>query len=231
MLEHISILHELNLLSITLRIILAALLGGIVGFERELRRSPAGLRTFSLVCVAASLSMLLNEYLVNTYGTGDMARLGAAVLSGIGFLGAGTIMTTRNQQIKGLTTAAELWAIAGVGLALGSGFYSAALIATLTILITVAVLQRVDTRLMRTNRSMTIYLELSATESPYRLFQRPELDGISVSSCTRQQIPPVTDGDSTYLVELSLLEKRYHDDVITQLHTVPDVHYLCEVPK
>lgn len=105
------------------RILLASFLGALIGLERERKHRPAGLRTHMLVCVAAALVMVTNEQMVQIYGTGDPTRMGAQVISGIGFLGAGTILTDRQSRIRGLTTAAGIWASACVGLAVGGGFY------------------------------------------------------------------------------------------------------------
>ena len=121
--------RELTLLSVILRVLVAAILSGIIGLERGMKNRPAGLRTYMLVCVGSCLIMLTNQYLFQVSGAGDPMRLGAQVVSGIGFLGAGTIIVTKHNQIKGLTTAAGLWASAGVGLALGVGFYEAAIVA------------------------------------------------------------------------------------------------------
>ena len=134
--------REVTYLAVALRIALAVICGGSLGLERGLKHRPAGMRTYMLVCVGACLIMLTNQYLFQVTQTGDPMRLGAQVVSGIGFLGAGTIVITRYNRIKGLTTAAGLWSAAGVGLALGVGFYEAALIAGFAIFVVMTLLQR-----------------------------------------------------------------------------------------
>ena len=119
------ILRDVTLIAVLVRIIVSFVLGGMLGMERGLKQRPAGLRTYMLVCVGACMIMLTNQYVVQVYPGGDPVRMGAQVVSGIGFLGAGTIIVTRHNQIKGLTTAAGLWAAAAVGLATGIGFYEA----------------------------------------------------------------------------------------------------------
>ena len=114
-------IREVTYLAIVLRITVAVILGGILGLERGLKNRPAGLRTYMLVCVGSCLIMLTNQYIFQVFGAGDPVRMGAQVVSGIGFLGAGTIVVTRRNQIMGLTTAAGLWASAAVGLAIGIG--------------------------------------------------------------------------------------------------------------
>ncbi|MEJ5190181.1 MAG: MgtC/SapB family protein, partial [Breznakiellaceae bacterium] len=115
-------------LDITLRLALSFIAGGIVGFERTSRHQVAGLRTHILICVGSTLLMLLSLWIPEQFlglKSGDPGRIAAQVVSGIGFLGAGAIMRLGN-NVKGLTTAASLWLIAAVGLALGAGFYLAA---------------------------------------------------------------------------------------------------------
>ncbi len=119
---------DFNCISITVRLALSLLCGGVLGFERERKGRAAGFRTYMLVCMGATLVMLTNQYIHDYTGTGDIARLGAQVISGIGFLGAGTIIVTGRNHIKGLTTAAGLWASACIGLAIGIGFYFGAII-------------------------------------------------------------------------------------------------------
>ena len=123
---------------IFLRLLVSAVLGGFVGIERENKKRAAGLRTHVLVCIGSALVMVLSEYLFHQYQgltNVDPARLGAQVISGIGFLGAGTIIK-QGISVQGLTTAASLWAVACIGLATGSGFYSAAIIAAVIVFVT-----------------------------------------------------------------------------------------------
>lgn len=129
-----------------LRLILSCLLGGIIGYERQSRRKSAGLRTNVLVCLGACLIMILSQELyqeVEGHTNADPARLAAQVVSGIGFLGAGAIMK-EGLTVTGLTTAACLWVVAGVGLATGCGFYSGALITTALVFVTLGSLSRLD---------------------------------------------------------------------------------------
>ncbi len=124
---------------IIIKLVLAVLLGGIIGIEREHKHRPAGLRTHILVCVGACLTMMISSFMVADGLTTDVSRLGAQVISGIGFLGAGTILR-EGDRVRGLTTAATLWAIACVGLAIGIGYYAGAIAAALIMLIVLRVL-------------------------------------------------------------------------------------------
>lgn len=129
-----------------LRLVLSCILGGIIGYERQSRRKSAGLRTNVLVCLGACLVMILSQDLyrqVEGHTNADPARLAAQVVSGIGFLGAGAIMK-EGLTVTGLTTAACLWVVAGVGLATGCGFYSGALITTALVFVTLGTLSRLD---------------------------------------------------------------------------------------
>ena len=128
-------LAGMELLSVIARLSLAALFGGLLGLERERKNRPAGLRTYLIVCVGAALTVLLSEYeqwMLSTHWAAaagsavqiDISRLGAQVINGIGFLGAGTILVSSRKKVRGLTTAAGLWASACMGLAVGAGFYT-----------------------------------------------------------------------------------------------------------
>lgn len=119
-------------LYIFIRLIIAAVLGGIIGLEREKLNRPAGVRTHMIVCLGSCLIMLLGEYMHEIDNTIDITRLGAQVVSGIGFLGAGAILKD-GFSVRGLTTAATLWVVACVGLAVGSGFYSAGILTTIIV--------------------------------------------------------------------------------------------------
>ena len=157
------VFRELTYLSIVVRICASVIIGGIIGLERGMKNRPAGLRTYMLVCVGSCLIMLTNQYIYQTLGAGDPMRLGAQVVSGIGFLGAGTIIVTKHNQIRGLTTAAGLWAAAAVGLALGIGFYEAAITAALAIYFILTVLHFLEARINRKTRVVEVYIELLDT--------------------------------------------------------------------
>ncbi|MGI6777973.1 MAG: MgtC/SapB family protein [Acetivibrionales bacterium] len=146
--------------TILIRLLLAAVLGGIIGYEREQTNRPAGFRTHILVCVGAAVAMITSDYIFRTYPQNniDPARLGAQVISGIGFLGAGTIIR-EGINVRGLTTAASLWAVACVGLAAGIGFYSGAVCAAGIIIITLIVLKKIESYLGRNKRWKVIYIK------------------------------------------------------------------------
>ena len=128
--------RELTVTEIILRVLISVAIGGLIGLERGMKNRPAGLRTYMLVCVGACVVMLTNQYTYQVYQVGDPVRMGAQVISGIGFLGAGTIIVTSRNQIKGLTTAAGLWTAGGIGLAIGIGLYEVAIAASAAVFIT-----------------------------------------------------------------------------------------------
>ena len=153
-------LRDVTLLSVTLRLLLAVLCGGAIGIERAFKRRPAGFRTHILICLGAAMTTLTSQYLyLNMHYYTDMARLGAQVIAGIGFLGAGTIIVTRRQRVKGLTTAAGLWASAIIGLALGGGFYEGGILTTIMILLTELLFSRLERRVLDNAPEINLYME------------------------------------------------------------------------
>ena len=167
----IQYLRELHFASVVVRLALAMLLGGCIGLERGRKRRPAGFRTYMLACLGAALTVLLSLYEF-TMVTGpwsdicaeigiktDVSRFGAQVINGIGFLGAGTILVTGRQQVKGLTTAAGLWASACTGLAVGAGFYECVLIAFAMIFLSIRLFPIVDAYIQENARDINLYME------------------------------------------------------------------------
>ncbi|MBQ7777812.1 MAG: MgtC/SapB family protein [Oscillibacter sp.] len=160
MLSFFDGLRNLSMLSISVRMILAVLYGGVIGVEREFKRRPAGFRTHILICLGAAMTTLTSQYLyLHMHYFTDMARLGAQVVAGIGFIGAGTIIVTRQQRVKGLTTAAGLWTAAIVGLCLGGGFYEGALFATALVLIAELLFSRLEYRMLDRAPEVNLYME------------------------------------------------------------------------
>ena len=135
-----------------------------------------------LVCVGACLIMMTNQYINQVYSTGDPVRMGAQVVSGIGFLGAGTIVVTKRNQIRGLTTAAGLWAAAAVGLALGIGFYEAAVWSGGVIFVVLTVMQNWDSRMHRNSKNMEVYVELNSAINLGAFIRRLREFGMEIDS-------------------------------------------------
>ena len=143
--DYIPILAELNIVTITVRILLAMICGGMIGYTRSKQGKEAGFRTHILVCIGTAVAMLTGEYAFLTNPKVDPTRIGAQAISALGFLGAGSIIVSKNNEISGLTTAAGLWAAATIGLAIGIGYYELAIIGTVAILIAESILKTVDT--------------------------------------------------------------------------------------
>lgn len=222
-------MREITLFSIAIRIVAATLIGGMIGIERGNKNRPAGLRTYMLVCVGSCLIMLTNQYIFQVSGTGDPVRLGAQVVSGIGFLGAGTIMVTKRNQIKGLTTAAGLWSTAGIGLALGIGFYEAALISALAIFIILTLLQRLDKKMRSNTKYLEVYIEHSNAVSLGTLIHhlrelKADVDGIQIESDS-----PTDEGTYALIATLKLHKKGSHMLVLDDIRKITGVVYAEEL--
>ena len=182
MLEQIKILRELTLPSILLRIFLSMLFSGILGYEREKKHRPAGFRTYIIVCLGSTLAMMTGLYISALTGSSDPARIPAQAISGIGFLGAGTILVTRQNRVRGLTTAAGLWAVACLGLSLGAGFYTGALIFFTAIWVSIWILRFVDNRLTDHLKAVHLYVEFSTIEYISKFLSRAREQNCTVNN-------------------------------------------------
>ena len=163
----IEYLHEFNMVTVALRLVLALVFGGLIGLERGRQRRAAGLRTHILVCVGAALTVMVGFFAREVLGitNSDPLRVSAQVISGIGFLGVGTIMVKGRFQIVGLTTAAGLWVTAAIGIAVGAGFYEGALIAFLVSAFTVMVLNKIERKINDHLSSFGLYVEIKGDEN------------------------------------------------------------------
>ena len=160
MLSVFDSLRDVNMVSVTVRMFLAVLCGGIIGIEREYKRRPAGFRADILICLGAAMTTLTSQFLyLELHYYTDMARLGAQVVAGVGFIGAGTIIVTQRQRVKGLTTAAGLWASAIIGLAIGGGFYAGALFATFLIILAELLFSKLEYRMLENAPEINLYME------------------------------------------------------------------------
>ena len=222
-------LREITLDSIFLRIFIALFLGGIIGLERGMKNRPAGLRTYMLVCVGSCLIMMTNQYTYQIYGVGDPVRMSAQVVSGIGFLGAGTIIVTRHSQIKGLTTAAGLWACAAVGLAVGIGFYEAGLIGGLAIFIILTLLQRWDSRMQRYSKHLEVYIELSSDAALGNLIRQLRQIDVEFSDMQLETDIIQESAARALIVTLTSKHRGNHASLLSQIRKIDGVTYLEEI--
>ena len=219
-------LREVTYLAVALRILMAALLGGLMGLERGLKNRAAGLRTYMLVCIGACMIMLTNHFIYQSTGVGDPVRMGAQVISGIGFLGAGTIIVTRRSQVKGLTTAAGLWTAAGVGLALGIGFYEAALVGAFVVLVVMTLMQYMDNKMRRKTKSFEIYGELSAKATLGDLLRQIREMEIDIRDVQKQTGTDVDGNIRAYTATLESKKRTEHHLILEKIVTIDGVIYI-----
>lgn len=226
-------LDEVNLVSTFLRLILAGSLGGIIGLERGRRRRAAGLRTHMLVCMGAALVMITNQYITTQFPGADPSRLGAQVISGIGFLGVGTIIVDRRQQVRGLTTAAGLWASACMGLAVGIGFYSGALITGFFIWSVITLLNRFEHHILSKSRTMEVYAEFEASEHIDTFLGMAAQSGIIITKM--EHVPAKSSsgkdktGHAAAILIMQLPKKHVHTRVLEELDAAPGLVMIEEI--
>lgn len=223
-------LRDISFLSVAVRLILTVICGGLIGIERAYKRRPAGMRTHILICLGAAMATLTSQYLylVMHYYT-DMARLGAQVVAGVGFIGAGTIIVTRRQRVKGLTTAAGLWGAAIIGLALGGGFYEGGILATTMLLLAELLFAKWEYRLLDSAPEINLYMEYcgrACLENVLKFFRERNLKLLNM------EITRHADSDSTAscaIFTLRLNKKYSANWVVEQLHEIKGIEVVDEL--
>ena len=222
-------LRELTMLSVLLRPLAAVLVGGVIGLERGLKNRAAGFRTYMLVCLGACIVMVTNQYVHQLYGTGDPVRMGAQVISGIGFLGAGTIIVTSKNQIKGLTTAAGLWAAACIGLAVGIGFYEVAVVACISEVLVLTLVHSWEDHMRRNTKVLAIYVELCPGITLREFLQATRDLEISVGNLQMEQTSMSGGDEVSFVATARKMSKMNKEQVLKQLRDLPGVQYVEEL--
>ena len=222
-------IEEFNIVSVIVRLMLSTFAGAIIGLERRLHGKSAGVKTFSLVCLGSSLVMVTNEFLMDSYPSGDVARLGAQVISGVGFLGVGTIIITGRNYVKGLTTAASLWTTACLGIAFGSGYIAAGLIALLFVFLIMTVLSGIGRRADAYTPYIHLYLEIGREAGIEVLYDYVQENDFRISSIDKQQKLAINDKDLSLLVEIDLHKRLNHAEIVEALSKLEAVHYIEEI--
>ena len=222
-------LRELTLLSVPIRLVAAVLLSGIIGMERGRKNRAAGLRTYMLVCIGSCMVMMTNQYLFQLTGSGDPVRMGAQVISGIGFLGAGTIIVTTRNQIKGLTTAAGLWAAACLGLAIGVGFYEAAIVGGVAVYLSLTLFHVWEDHMRRNTKVLTVYVELHpgvALREFVQLARESEVILSNLQLCNEDTLDHEV---QSFLVTIKAKNKMKQEALLKSVRKFPCVNFLEEL--
>lgn len=239
--NYFTYLRQLNMESMMLRIVLAMLMGGIIGLDREMKRRPAGFRTYLLVAMGASMTMILSQYLnlmlsgpwfdpLNDFGDHtDQVRLGAQVINGIGFIGAGTILVTPRNEVKGLTTASGLWASACMGLAIGAGFYECMVIGFLLILTSMKLLPFIENAVMARAKNMNIYIEMDSIENLGDVVNHMKAEGFKLYDVEISKDQYGNSAKVNGMFYVCMPERRQHTEVLAKLSTLDGIIVIEEV--
>ncbi len=227
--DMINSLRELSFASMLLRVILALVIGGIIGIERGIKNQSAGMRTYMLVCLGAALVMMTNQYVYVQFGQSDPTRLGAQVISGIGFLGAGTIMVTGNNKVRGLTTAAGLWSSACIGLTLGVGFYEGAIVAGAAILLIMTIFHKLEHRMHEHSKFMRMYLNFVSNDALNEFIELCKSVEIKILD---MQVSKVGGGGKKELIVIVTLKTQHpksHAEVVQEISGIEGLKFLEEI--
>ena len=222
-------LQEFNAMSIFVRMFLSIVLGGLLGIERSKKHQAAGTRTFSLVCLGSCLVILTNEFICLKCGGGDTSRMAAQVISGIGFLGAGTIMVTANNRVKGLTTASCLWISSILGLCIGSGLLVISLFCFVITMITLRLLDHYSERQSKFNPRISLYLEIDPEQGIPEIRSYAKTNFYVIKNIYRRSEQPLTRNDLCISIDLDLTKQVNHEQILEDLNNNVFIHYIEEI--
>ena len=220
-------LHDL--LAIIFRLLLTSVCSGILGYEREKRNQAAGFRTYILVSNASALVMMTNVFVFQNFGTGDPVRMGAQVISGIGFLGAGAILVTRTRRVHGLTTAAGLWSSAIIGMALGAGFYTGGLACFLFTYITLKYLSTIDVHINRHPYMMTFYCEIESRRNLTDLIRYAKDREYRIRDIETSSLTADAYGAAQVTFSIYTNGKVRTDELLSDLEKVSGVRFIAPI--
>ena len=232
---------SLSIWDLLARMGVAVLCGGVIGIDRGRKRRAAGFRTYMIVCVGATTTMLLGIYLsymllnfwapelAGSFVNTDVSRFGAQVINGIGFLGAGTIIVTGRQQVKGMTTAAGLWASACMGLCIGAGFYTAALICCGFILFTIIVFSRLERLILSHSRNVNIYVEFEHTDDISYIIEKIKSHQVRIFDVELTKAKYSETHYPNAIFSLKLPKKTSHTVVMTAIAEIESVRSIEEL--
>ena len=228
-----EIFYSFNEISIVARLVLAALCGGLIGIEREKKRRAAGFRTHILTAMGAAMTTLVGQYLLTLGESGadsfatDPLRLGAQVISGMGFIGAGAIIVTRRKQVKGLTTAAGLWTTAIIGLAAGAGCYLEVAFSTVMIILAELIFSKAEYYLMSNPRIVNVYVDFVDKSEIYRINERINKQKIEILDA--EITKGAEDEAISVIFTLKFPRKASHDEILKEISLLESVRMVEEL--
>ena len=222
--------REWNVIAIWIRLLFSMLVGLLIGIDRGMKHRGAGIKTHTLVCLGSVLVMLTSEYMFHNFpdGKADMGRMGAQVISGVGFLGVGTIMVTGRNQVKGLTTAAGLWASACVGLAAGIGFVDGAAYMLLLILLTLKVMTRVDNYVRDRANVSEFYLEFNSGKNVALFLSEMRSRDLKISNFDLVKNKIKGEGPSATMT-VDIRDKKLRGELLGDIQGMECVKYVEEL--
>ncbi|MBE5824358.1 MAG: MgtC/SapB family protein [Butyrivibrio sp.] len=228
--DFLMFLQGTDHIAVAIRLIMATIFGGLVGWERIVTHHNAGIKTFALVSLGSAVATVLNIYLAYLPELeADVSRIPAGVVSGIGFLGAGTILVTGKKQIKGLSTAATLWVTACMGMAIGAGFLNAGILTFLLIVFANVVLLQISDRVENNSKYMSIYIEVPKNRGVNKLTNAINEQGFSIMSMEKSKEKPLQSSDAGLIIDIALDRKRSHKELISMFNNLDYVNYVEEV--
>ena len=230
MLHMFDFAREMTLLAVTVRMVAAMLCGGLIGIEREFKRRPAGFRTHILICLGASVTILTNLYLYQVMHLyTDISRMGAQVIAGIGFIGAGTIIVTKRRRVKGLTTAAGLWTAAIIGLVCGAGYLELAFFTTGMVLLAEMLLVKIEYRYARHVQDVNLYLEYKHSEVIQTILQYLKEHAVTTHDLEISRINE--EGGHRYCAVLGIQadKRKLDEELMRGLAAIPDLISVEEI--
>lgn len=212
----------------TVRVLLALVCGGVIGLERTEKRRPAGFRTHILICLGAALTTATSQYLyIIMHYPISVSRMGAQVIAGVSFIGAGAIMMTKWRRVRGLTTAAGLWVVAIVGLCCGTAFYEGAVYATILVLVAEVFFSKLEYRLLRETKEVAVYTEYVRSSCLEDIIARCHTLGVKIVDV---EITKKDDGSGRSCALLALLSRQGagKEDILRELAGIEGVENVVE---
>lgn len=241
MITAFDFLRELSMASVFLRLSLAMVCGGMIGMERGRKRRAAGLRTYMLVCLGATLSVILSQYfyvmLTTVWSadaslvgrTTDVSRIAAKVIGGIGFLGTGTIIITGRQEVKGLTTAAGLWASASLGIAIGAGCYECVIIAFALMLLCISLLPAVENYIIENARNINVFVEFTSLDGMGDILGCVKAQNVQIYDVDIERGSETRSGYPSAVFSMRMNRKMPHTRLMTAISELETVRSVNEI--